>query len=269
MIKNKKSVLYIFCLLCLVGAFGCGWMLYQEWVPRKQADNLYEEIRQVAFPGRSLSGDGSAASDEDTIRTEVSHRNVRNGSPDFADLTAMNPDIIGWLWSPGTDIDYPVMQGPDNDYYLNRTVDKKISVIGSVFMESGNRPDFEDDVTVLYGHHIKNGRMFSSLSGYKSQSYYESHRQLYLYTPDGNYKVTLFAGQILNGKTGTFPLVFGSSISQMMWIDSVLAMSTFQSEVRPVSGDRILTLCTCTYEYDDARYAVYGVLEPWEGGGDE
>lgn len=267
--KNKKRVMFIFCLFCLVGAVGCGWMLYREMRPGKQAEDLYGEMRRLAFPSGSLSGGGNAVLAPKAAGDEAPEQTMRTGSPDFAALAAMNPDIIGWLWIPGTDIDYPVLQGPDNDYYLNRTADQKISVIGSVFMESGNRSGFQDDVTVLYGHHIKNGRMFSSLSGYKSQSYYESHRLLYLYTPDGDYKVTLFAGQILNGRTERFPLEFGSVESRMMWLDSIVAASTFQSEVRPASGDRILTLCTCTYEYDDARYAVYGVMEPWEGGGNE
>ena len=256
---KRKRLLYGLGLFCLAGAIICGVQLYREWMPRYQAESLYEQIRMTAF--RKTQGDqekeGSAA------------ERSRQNTPDFNALTAKNPDIKGWIYAPGTDIDYPIVQTADNDYYLNHTADQNQSVIGAIFMECKNRENFLDDVTVLYGHHIKGGRMFSSLSGYKTQSYYETHPEMVLYTPDKTYRVLLFAGQVIDGQTGKFPLIFGEAEEREEWLATLMNTSSFQGSVKPEEGERILALCTCSYEYNDARYVVYGVLRDLEEKTDE
>lgn len=250
--KKKRKLLYGLCLLLLTGAGFTGFQLYKELKPRVLAEQLYEQVRDVALP--EPEGSGGEANQSVTER----------GRPDFAVLKAWNPDIVGWIWGPGTEIDYPVVQGADNEYYLNRTADGVRSVIGSIFMESKNQRDFSDDLTVLYGHHIREGRMFSSLSGYKKQVYYEEYPYMILYTPDQDYRVELFAGQVLNGRTGTFPLIFGEPEARKVWLDGLLSSSTFRSQVTLADGERLVALCTCSYEYQDARYVVYGVLRDLE-----
>jgi len=250
--KKKRKLLYGLCLLFLAGIGFTGFQLYKELKPRVLAEQLYEQVRNVAL----LEAEGSGGKANQSL--------TERGRPDFAVLKAWNPDIVGWIWSPGTDIDYPVVQGADNEYYLNRTADGVRSVIGSIFMESKNQRDFSDDLTVLYGHHIREGRMFSSLSGYKKQVYYEEHPCMILYTPEQDYRIELFAGQILDGQTGTFPLVFGDLAKRKEWLDEVLSSSTFRSQAPVAEGERLVALCTCSYEYQDARYVVYGVLRDLE-----
>lgn len=255
--NKKRKLLYGLCLLLLAGAGFTGFRLYQELRPRMMAEQLYDQVRNSAF--RIPESPGGEAEQGVTVRNR----------PDFAALRAWNPDIAGWIWGPGTDIDYPVVQGADNEYYLNRTVDGVKSVIGSIFMESKNRIDFSDDLTVLYGHHIREGRMFSSLSGFKKQAYYEEHPYMILYTPEQDYRVELFAGQVLNGRSGTFPLVFGAPEARKMWLDGILSSSTFKSRVAVGEAERLAALCTCSYEYQDARYVVYGVLRELEEENDQ
>lgn len=259
--KRKRKILYGLCLLLLAGAGFTGFQLYKELRPRVLAEQLYEQVRNEAFP-ETERADGAAEQAADqaaTVRTR----------PDFAVLKAWNPDVVGWIWGPGTDIDYPVVQGLDNEYYLNHTADGVRSVIGSIFMESKNQKDFSDDLTVLYGHHIREGRMFSSISGFKKQAYYEEHPYMILYTPEQDYRVELFAGQILNGQTGTFTLGFGEPEARRVWLDELLSFSTFQSRVTVEEEERLVALCTCSYEYQDARYVVYGVLRDLEEENDQ
>jgi len=257
--KNKRLLFWGVSLLCVAGAAFCGWNLYQEIKPRVEAEQVYDQVREIAFreSGAAADRDGEHAA-ADTAGPDIRIR------PDLEALMQWNPDIAGWLWSPGTDIDYPIVQGADNEYYLNHTADGAVSIIGSVFMEYQNQKEFQDDVTVLYGHHIRGGRMFSSLSGYKGQSYYEEHPVVYLYTPDRDYQVQLFAGQIIDGQTGTFPLVFKNGEEREVWLKQLLASSSFKSPVTVEENERILALCTCSYEYNDARYVVYGVLREME-----
>lgn len=247
--KRRRKLPVLLTLLCLLGAAACIAAIWKEKKPQIEAEAAYEKLRRVAFiEGGTKS---KSPTDQSTEQRRV---------PDFATLTAWNPDIKGWIYSPGTDIDYPIVKGENNEFYLNHTADKKQSVVGSVFMEYKNHEAFEDEVTVLYGHHISGGRMFSSLSGYKKQSYYEKHPKMYLYTPDSANEILLFAGQILDGQSGRFPITFEAEREREEWLKQLLTASTFQSDIQPEAGERIVALCTCSYEYQNARYVVYGVL---------
>lgn len=247
--KRRQKLLKLLTLLCLLGAAVCITAIWRDKKPQLKAEAEYEKLRQVAFAenGTKSKGRSTQPSEQRAI-------------PDFAALMIRNSDIKGWLYLPDTEINYPIVQGKNNEFYLNHTVDKKQSVVGSIFMEYKNNELFADDVTVLYGHHIKGGRMFSSLSEYKNQSYYEKHPKMYLYTPNSVYEVLLFAGQILDGQSSSFPIIFEEEKERGEWLEQLLAESTFQSDIRPETGQRILALCTCSYEYENARYVVYGVL---------
>lgn len=262
MAKKRTNFIYIFLiLLCIAGIIFFMFLYWSEMRPRIEAENIYEEARTLAFPEVKDLGDPEIEEkrndSEDKGRAGLS----RSGPPDFDVLQAWNPDIVAWIYSPGTGIDYPVVKGSDNEFYLNHTVDKNRSIIGSIFMESANSPDFSDDITVLYGHHIKGGRMFSSLSGYKNQSYYDSHPTMKLYTKDENYDIELFAGNIVNGSIEGFPLRFSQEEQRKQWINQCLQNSTFRSKIEPDVGDKMIVLCTCTYEYQNARYIIYGILK--------
>lgn len=255
--RGKRKLLYALCLLCAMGAVASGWGMYKELRPRAEAEHFYAEVRRQAFPQTESGGETVNVGETEEAAVQESER----GRPDFDALKAWNPDICGWIYSPGTVIDYPVVQGEDNDWYLNHTVDQKQSVIGSIFLESRNQMDFSDDVSVLYGHHIRGGRMFTPISGYKKQSYYDEHPVMYLYTPEADYRVELFAGEILDGATGSFPLQFQDGTEREKWLDRLCSRGAFQGAELPGEDEKILALCTCTYEYQDARYTVYGRLK--------
>ena len=244
----KRKFLWLLCILLFFGAMVCGLMFFRELAPRIEAEELYGEIRAQVFSGENSAGEGQGADGAVVC------------SPDWETLARLNPDICGWIYGPGTSIDYPVVQGADNDFYLSRTVDRKPSIVGAIFLESRNSRDFTDDVSVLYGHHIRGGRLFSSLSGYKDQSYYRKHPTLYLYLPGETFQIRLFAGKVMSGDRDHFPLSFKDHEERETWLDGLIASSTFQSGLRPSEEDRILVLCTCSYEYHNARYALFGIM---------
>lgn len=254
--KNKKTLYYFLIVLCLLGMCVMAFFYWSEMQPRIEAEDTYEEIRTWAF-----SNEPEESMEQAVIDDEGKQENGLWSTPDFKALKAWNSDIIAWIYSPGTTIDYPVVQAKDNDFYLNHTIDRKRSVIGSIFMESQNSSDFSDDISVLYGHHIKQGRMFSALSGYKSQDYYDQHPNMVLYTEEAIYDIELFAGNVISGNIGSFPLNFSTIDEKEEWINQCLQNSTFHSKIKPNIDDRLIVLCTCTYEYQDARYIVYGRLK--------
>ena len=179
---------------------------------------------------------------------------------DFALLREENPDVVAWIYCPDTDVNYPVLQGEDNDYYLRRGMDGRSLLAGSIFVDCRNAADLSDDNVIVYGHNMRNKSMFGLLPSYAKQEFYEEHPVWYLLTPTANYKVELFAGFV----TSTSSLVYsteqektedGQPIMRKAWEDS-----NFQGGDPPKEGERTLTLSTCSYEFSDARYVLIGVL---------
>jgi len=181
---------------------------------------------------------------------------------DFDALRAINPDIVAWLICEGTNINYPVVKGTDNTYYLKHLFDGTRNSAGCLFVDSNNEPGFVDHNTVIYGHHMKDKSMFQTLTEYKTQAFYEKHPQMILLTPNGNYTLDLFAGYVTNIKADSWKLWFASNTEFEEWIRVTRSKSTFQSEVEVSTSDRFVTLSTCSYEFDNARYVVVGKLVP-------
>lgn len=122
--------------------------------------------------------------------------------------------------------------------------------------------DFSEAYSIIYGHHMKNGTMFSSLDGYKRQEYYEAHPNLLLITPEQTYLLNLFSGYVASVEDHAWDISFQNELEFEEWLISATENSCFESHVCPSSTDRILTLSTCNYEFDNARFVILGILEP-------
>lgn len=183
---------------------------------------------------------------------------------DFESLLEINSDVIGWIYIEGTNINYPVVQGEDNDYYLYRLFDGTYNSSGSIFMDYRNHEDFLDPNTVLHGHHMRNDSMFANITEYKNQSYYDAHPYALLLTPDGNYKLEFFAGYVTGLDSIAWKMRFSSDRDFAAWLDQTIGESCFSSDVVPTAQDRLVTLSTCTYEFENARFVLVGVLRPAE-----
>ena len=185
---------------------------------------------------------------------------VRQSAKDFAQLKARYPDICMWIEAEGTQINYPVMSATDNDYYLHHAPDGSYSVAGTLFTDCMNLPDLGSDCTVIYGHHMADGSMFQNLMFYKDQKYTDEHPYIKIYTPAGDYNLEVFAGVYYNGGTDRLYFDFASDEQFVMYCENLKAKSAISSDVEINAGDKIIGLCTCTYEFDNARYVVYGKL---------
>lgn len=104
--------------------------------------------------------------------------------PDFAALKQINDDIVAYLYLPDSVIDYPVLQHEENGYYLDHNLNGSTGYPGCLYIENCNRPDFEDPATVIYGHHLFTGGMFSDLEEFFDPAYLDGHRFYFLYLPD-------------------------------------------------------------------------------------
>lgn len=180
-------------------------------------------------------------------------------SVDFDALRETAPDAIAWLYCPDTLINLPVVQGRDNNQYLYRLPDGTSNSGGTLFVDYRNNMTFTDRNTIIYGHNMKNGSMFGTLCNYKEQEYYDMHPVLWLLTPQRSYQIQLFAGFVTSPDSE--PYTFFPDESDLTdYVTKAMERSTFRADVDIQENDRIVTLSTCSYEFDDARYILHGRL---------
>lgn len=205
------------------------------------------------------------SADEEDVLTESGESDSEDDliqwpAVDFAALSEINPDIVGWIYLEDTDINYPVTQGSDNAYYLKHLFNGEYNSSGCIFLDSRVASDFADKHSILYGHHMKNGTMFSGLDHFKTQDYYDAHPCALLMTPDGNYQVEFFAGYVASVEDTAWNVGFASDAEFAAWVETARERSCFESDVAVAVTDRILTLSTCSYEFNNARFVLLGVL---------
>ena len=205
----------------------------------------------------------------DKANTELQERFVQEIQPtneeekiqipisiDFDALKQENSDIIGWIYCPDTPINYPVVKGKDNNQYLRTDLKGKYLVSGTIFADYRNGNVGEDSNYIVYGHNMKNSTMFGTLVKYKEQSYYDAHPILYFLTPDKNYIIELCAGAVVKRDSDIYKTTLNDNT-----VADFIAKSTFKSTVTIEKGENIITLSTCSYEFNNARYVLIAKLK--------
>ena len=205
--------------------------------------------------------------------TNISERTAKvdpkqfTGVVDWKALKKVNPDVQGWLYQKGTVINYPVVQGTDNDTYLHTRFDKQWSGGGTLFVDYRMEKGFKGFNSIIYGHHMKDGSMFRSIRGYtKEEGYYDKHKTLELATPHGNYHLVVFSAFITKATDeNTYKMTYDEAEKQAYidraWEQSELPIT--RDSVDVTKDDRLVTLSTCAYDYEEARYIVMCKMVPW------
>jgi sortase B len=178
---------------------------------------------------------------------------------DLASAMAINSDVVAWLYSPDTLIDYPVMKTSNYTYYIDHLPDGTVNSNGSLFIDYNNAWDFSRSLTIIYGHNMRSGKMLGSIPGYKSQSYYNNHPYMYIYTEHANYRLDIMYGFTISEKQfRESRFMYEQNVDAL--VSHAEAKTTFNSGVSYNPGDRVVALSTCTFEFVDARYVVLGIL---------
>lgn len=185
-------------------------------------------------------------------------------SVDFDSLRAVNEDVIGWMIQEGTEINFPIVQGEDNEYYLTHLYTGAVNRTGSIFADAGNSPYFTDMCTYLYGHNRKNGSMFASLPNYLDEEYYRAHPTMTVITPYEDYAAEIFACVRESAEQEeTWRVKQFSGLGEYeAFVQSILDRSLLDTGIVPQWGDPLLALCTCTNEVHEERYIVFARLRP-------
>ena len=179
---------------------------------------------------------------------------------DLAALQAVNEDVIGWIHVPDTEISYPLLKGADNNEYLKLTWEREYSRAGAIFMEQRSSVDFSDFHTLIYGHNLQDGKMFSGLMDFRRQEYFDSHPLVYIVTDGGVLRYEAFSAYVADVVSDSYRLVFEGEEHEQRVIEFYLERSEVESGISPTSEDKILSLSTCTgWGNNDIRCIVHTV----------
>lgn len=189
-----------------------------------------------------------------------------NYSPDAeegfmeSDLKNINPDYRLWIFVENTNINYPVVSYGDNDYYLYRDFLGEDSRSGTLFMDYRNNFE-EDESTVIYGHNMKNKTMFNNLELFKEKDFWNKDSTIHIYRGDYEYVYKPFSIFVAKPEFDYVKVDFDGENDFKKYMNTVKSNSTFWStEYAPKYKDKILTLSTCSYEFDDARTVLEAKL---------
>ena len=248
--RSAGDVLYTIAILIFAAIFlVSGGLLLKRFIDDRKLESDMNELAGLIDDTAAPTGDG------ETPETNEAK---------FARLLERNPDFIGWISSEGTNLDYPVMQtGSDRqDYYLRRNFNGEYDNYGTPYLDEDCTltAEYQSNNLVIYGHNMKTGTVFGSLTGYKEASYYDEHPTIAfdsLYG-DGVYEVFAAFPIDINVDT-TFPYNTYIDMDEQQFndfISQVKSRSTVDSGITPVYGDQLLTLSTCEYSVGDGRFVV-------------
>jgi len=277
--KNLHSFFIVLLALIFVGS---GTVVVKQMHDRRLAEQTYAEALEIAAAAPRTEAPAVEAqetaeppalpelTEPQLPMADVPEEEVSEPLPEQAaflldmDLSALqqvNEDVIGWIHVPDTAISYPLMRSKDNSEYLKLTWDLTPSSAGSIFLEQKNSADLSDFHTLIYGHNMKNGSMFSDLRYYREQEYLNSHPCVYIATDSAILRYEVFSAYTANISSDTYRLYFEDDARKQSTIDFYLEQSEVESDLIPAVTDRILTLSTCTglgnYDY---RLVVQAVL---------
>ena len=223
------------------------------------AAELYDKTLETP-PGPAASeGIVEAAFEQPEPSKTPAIRFPRDG---FASVLDVNDDIVGRISIDALDINYLVTQGLDNDYYLHMGYDRKENRSGAIFLDYRCNIDLNPlkGHYILYGHNMKNGSMFHNLMQYKDEKFYYNNRIIRFDTLYEDYEWEIFSAYVTDTSFYFIDTTFKDDADWLEFLHTVQDKSIYPTNTKLSADDVVLTLCTCTYEFDDARFVIHARL---------
>lgn len=252
--KKKGDVLLTLVLIIAIGVFCfAAYNLYHIYTEYKKGTDEYNEIEQMAVTDRASEKEETAGPDS-SPQPPI--------TVDFEKLRSINQDVIGWIYVEALEgVNYPIVQGEDNEFYLHKTYEKNYNFAGTIFVDYENSSDFSDCNTLIYGHNMKNGSMFGSLKKFtEDQSVYDKSRYFWILTPEKNCRYEIVSAYTTGVDSDTYTLFKGPGEEFEQYLKNSRGYSEIKTEAEELNiKDKIVTLSTCTGN-ESTRFVVQGRL---------
>ena len=246
----KRNAMLVFLGLCIIGSVG--YLIFYFALYQKN-DMEYNELSELK--------------QEDTGGTVVINYEEAKDKPPvlkkYEQLYKKNRKLVGWITIEGCGIDYPVMQTSNNDYYLEHNYNQDYDKNGSIFMDKDCTPAFPNDNMIIYGHHMKSGKMFGNLNYYAKKDFWEKNPEFMFDTiyETGTYAVMyVFRSKIYSQEEIVFKyyqFIDASSADEFESnMESMAEMSLYDTGVTASYGDKLITLSTCDGSEAEGRFVV-------------
>lgn len=166
--------------------------------------------------------------------------------PDWESLKAESPEIIGWIYIPDCNINFPVVQGSDNSYYLTHTTKGEYNNQGAIFLDKAADSSFTNDNSIIYGHSVEGGGMFTDIKNYSDQDFFNNHTSFYLLTPNGNYECQVLTYAKSNDTSVYYTTSFGDYREDV--INQMVSEALYANNI-DVTDRKFVTISTCDLDY--------------------
>ena len=269
--NTRRYILLGVAAICIVLMAVGAFQMIRIQVQYRQSAALYEELTQfLSFDPVDVGSGAENGNNELGEEGELEEffqlpPGVQIPRVDFDGLREINPNIVGWIILEGTQINYPVVQGEDNVYYLHRLYDGRWNPSGTIFMDYLNDPNMTDFHTILYGHHMQDGSMFAAIEFYVTQpDFINQNPYIFFITPEREYVIKPFIGykEFAYGDHITWQLDFENDAEKQAWLNQRMERSEFSRNMEVLPTHRFVTLSTCSMVIIDHRTVVTGRIMP-------
>ena len=255
----KKIIRFVLIILLMTIIVVSSICIYMECSERKLQNEEYENLIEL-FENVSDDDENQFIDENKSEADNLSSEEKESSkSYNFDSIKNINSDVVGWIKIDGTKVNYPVMQNRnDSNYYLHRNIYKGYSSIGSIYAPNICNLESSDNI-ILYGHHIRDGSMFGSLTKYKSYDYYKSHRYINLMTNGSSFSEYEIMAVIVTNADNFNYYGFTKAENRNQFDEYVSAcqnMSIYGTGVQANYGDKLLTLITCEYSQSNGRMII-------------
>lgn len=255
---NKKKIISLLVLaICAIGL-----IYYRNNTATDANKKLSQQITEKVEK-EAPKKENPAVFQEEEENEAVSRETIYGKK--LKEAQKINDETVAWLTLPGTLIDYPVTQAKDNDFYLDHNIYKKKDPVGSIYLDYENDLKKGNNNLILYGHSLATDNMFSDLLKYKDQNYFDSNNTIYLF---GNGKLEEYkavAGFVMDMAKKDQVFHFNEFINAddqfntRDYAEEAKKRAVVKNDIEIGEKDQLITLSTCSYEYNDARFVLVGV----------
>lgn len=239
-----KKIIYSFIVILLIGIMLISiYFIYKELKQNKEQEDIFNNLIKIV----ENNNDKDNENEENNINLNK--------------LYELNNDLVGWIKIDNTTINYPIMQSKNSqNYYFKRDFYKKYSSYGTPYLSEQCNIDTSDN-NIIYGHNMKNKKMFGTLENYKKEEFYSEHQIITLDTLEKRSKYQIFAAfktTVYNSNSFRYYdyIDFQDEQDYNNFINKCKELSFYETNKKPKCGDKLLTLSTCEYSNKNGRLIV-------------